>query len=50
MIISLTKVEGRGVNGGSSKIFSSSCEPPRAWARERAYGVQYYYYYYSCSP
>ena len=23
-------------NGGSSKIFSSSCEPPRAWARERA--------------
>ena len=36
MIISLTKVVGRGVNGGSSKIFSSSCEPPRAWAMEQA--------------
>ena len=36
MIISLTKVGEYMSNGGSSKIFSLSYEPSRAWAREWA--------------
>ena len=39
MIISLTKVGTRSKRGSTSKICSSSREPPRAWARERASGV-----------